>query len=141
MECPENAIACTRYAERLLQRALRILHSRCPFQIVSVPFPTRKVPPAGPWDAVKNRKNIPWPNGSAHTIRFKIGMWAHMGQSVNLAEETHMGIDILGQPGALGRPKMIVFGSGPTNGDELCVFVYHSKELDFPSKIQSSDRL
>ena len=34
------------------------------------------------------------PNGRAPTIYFKIAMWTHMGLNVNLAEETHVGIDI-----------------------------------------------
>ena len=44
----------------LVRRVLwvMILYSRCPFRSSKVPFPTRRVPPTGLWDAVKIRKNI-----------------------------------------------------------------------------------
>ena len=62
VECPENSIARTPCTSRLVRLVLWVLHSRCPSWISKVPFPARRVPPTGLWDAVKIRKNITCPN-------------------------------------------------------------------------------
>ena len=69
-----------------MRRVQLILYPGCPFLSPKVPFEPRKVPQIELWDAVKNRKNIPWHEGSA-VFRYSGGVtvcdvpsYRHLGQ-------------------------------------------------------------
>ena len=64
----------------------------------------------------------------------------HMGLNMNLAEETHMGIDIKGPLWAPIRAQKDLIWFQSAGMVANYVDAYYSKELGFPKKIQSSAR-